>query len=220
MLQKERFWSIVHFFAEECSILDICVIVDSSGSIRDNNPDDGSYDNWQLVLQFIQDLVADGRVVISPDRTRVGVVVFSDMGEMRIGLGEHTNQFDLIQAISNLRYVGGNTNTAAGFDTARTMCFQQNALDSNRGDRPRVDNIAIIITDGIPTKPDNVADQRANEAAKNLENQANAKIFAVGVTDQVNLNLLREWSSFPKQENFNYFQSVDFQVNCVFYIKL
>ena len=33
--------------------MDLCIIVDSSGSIRDNNLSDNSYDNWALVLQFV-----------------------------------------------------------------------------------------------------------------------------------------------------------------------
>ena len=28
---------------------DITILVDHSGSIRDNNPTDGSYDNWEFV---------------------------------------------------------------------------------------------------------------------------------------------------------------------------
>ena len=43
------------FFAEiECELIDLCVVIDSSGSIRDNNPDGGSYDNWQLLLDFVK----------------------------------------------------------------------------------------------------------------------------------------------------------------------
>ncbi len=38
-------------------ILDICLLLDSSGSIRDNNPPDDTYDNWNLLLQFAADLV-------------------------------------------------------------------------------------------------------------------------------------------------------------------
>ena len=33
--------------------MDLCIVIDSSGSIRDNNPRDNSYDNWALVLQFV-----------------------------------------------------------------------------------------------------------------------------------------------------------------------
>ncbi len=35
-----------------CGYLDLCLVIDSSGSIKDNNPADRSYDNWELLLQF------------------------------------------------------------------------------------------------------------------------------------------------------------------------
>ena len=42
------------FLAEiACSLIDLCVVIDSSGSIRDNNPPDGSFDNWKLILDFV-----------------------------------------------------------------------------------------------------------------------------------------------------------------------
>ena len=39
-----------------CDLVDLCIVVDSSGSIRDNNPSDGSYDNWKLTLEFVQEV--------------------------------------------------------------------------------------------------------------------------------------------------------------------
>ena len=39
-----------------CDLVDLCIVIDSSGSIRDNNPDDGSYDNWKLTLEFVQEV--------------------------------------------------------------------------------------------------------------------------------------------------------------------
>ena len=46
---------IILYLAEltNCGLIDLCVVVDSSGSIRDNNPPDRSYDNWQLILEFL-----------------------------------------------------------------------------------------------------------------------------------------------------------------------
>ena len=38
--------------------IDLLLVIDSSGSIRDNNPADGSFDNWQLVKDFLRDLIA------------------------------------------------------------------------------------------------------------------------------------------------------------------
>ena len=54
--------------------VDICLVIDSSGSIRDNNPPDGS-DNWTTQLKFLSNLVGDFRVGL--DATRVEAVVFS-----------------------------------------------------------------------------------------------------------------------------------------------
>ena len=39
---------------QSCDLIDLCIVIDSSGSIRDNNPADKSYDNWELILAFVQ----------------------------------------------------------------------------------------------------------------------------------------------------------------------
>ena len=41
----------------DCRVIDICFVIDSSGSIRDNNPPDGSYDNCDLLLGFISNVI-------------------------------------------------------------------------------------------------------------------------------------------------------------------
>ena len=43
----------------DCALIDLCVVIDSSGSIRDNNPPDGSYDNWELLLEFVEQVIHD-----------------------------------------------------------------------------------------------------------------------------------------------------------------
>ena len=60
--------------------LDICFLVDSSGSIRDQNPPDKSYDNWELILQFITDFIEDGRIKIGPSDVQVGPTLFHTSG--------------------------------------------------------------------------------------------------------------------------------------------
>ena len=51
---------------------DLVFVVDSSGSIRDTNPDDNSYDNWNLVLRFMADFVEN--LPIGPDKFRIGLI--------------------------------------------------------------------------------------------------------------------------------------------------
>ena len=54
---------------------------------------------------------------------------------------------DFIQ--NNLDYPGGNTATKDGLDTARTQVF------GGTGDRSSARNVVVLVTDGIPTLPDN-----------------------------------------------------------------
>ena len=56
----------------EC-LLDISFVVDSSGSIRMANQ--GGVDNWQVILNFMVDVVES--INVGQDQTRVGSVTFS-----------------------------------------------------------------------------------------------------------------------------------------------
>ena len=61
----------------ECSDyrVDLVFVVDSSGSIRDANPADNSYDNWALILEYVYDVV--DLMNIGQDQTRVGLIAYS-----------------------------------------------------------------------------------------------------------------------------------------------
>ena len=88
-------------------------MIDSSGSIRDNNPQDGSFDNWNLILDFVKQVSAyisfyhskffvqcnselwntnlhSQQIVnmfeIGEDDTRVALLVFSEIVELEFGL--------------------------------------------------------------------------------------------------------------------------------------
>jgi len=57
----------------EC-YLDICFVIDHSGSIRDTNV--GSEDNWVHVIDFMVKVVSE--VNVGPDKTHVGAVSFGN----------------------------------------------------------------------------------------------------------------------------------------------
>ena len=77
---------------------------------------------------------------------------------------------------------------------------------SGNGDRPNIQNIAIIITDGVSTR--DVA-QTIPEAIR--ARNRGIKIYSVGITKGINEKELREMSSMPQQENKDYFKAADFR---------
>ncbi len=180
--------------------MDLCFIVDSSGSIRDNNPADGSFDNWRLQLDFLAQLV--DLFTIAPDATRVGAVVFSEQVNLMFALNTYEDAESVKNAILGLAYLGQTTNTPEAFRVTREQCFS-----SRNGDRPNVQNLAIFISDGVPF-PTNRKDPALREAE--LLKNTRVSLVAIGVTDVIDLDFLRTISSPPQVQGQNYFVAVDF----------
>lgn len=174
--------------------------MDSSGSIRDNNPADGSYDNWELLLRFIVNLV--DYFTIGPDDTRIGAVVFSDDARLEFPLNSFYDADQLKQALWSLQCIGQTTNTPEAIRIARQECF-----NPDRGDRPDVQNLAIIITDGV-SHP-GYLQMPARRQAETLRSTG-ARMIAVGITDKIDPEQLRLLSSLPQTERVNYFLAPSF----------
>ena len=173
--------------------LDICLIIDSSGSIRENNPLDGT-DNWEVQLEFLATLV--GTFTVGPDDTRVGAIVFSTEATLAFSLNTYTTKDEIQNAIRNLAYLGKTTNTPEALIQTRLQCF-----NLTTGDRPGVDNLAIIVTDGIPY-PDHET-QLAIHGAAALRDTG-ITMIAIGVIGYwINEDFLREMSSPPHTEDQN-----------------
>ncbi len=187
-----------------CALLDICFIVDSSGSIRDNNKP-GQTDNWQLILNFVNSVI--DRIEVGSRQSRVGLVKFSTDAIRMFRLDEYDNRLDLQRVVRRQQYIGGRTNTADGLRITRELCF-----GSANGDRPEAPNVAILVTDGVPTEPtpDNYARQRAEEEGNRLKNSG-VKVYTIGVTNAIDEALLKQLSSPPQKADENYFTSTDFE---------
>ena len=181
--------------------MDLCFIVDSSGSIRDNNPPGGQPDNWQLQLDFLARLV--DIFTVGPDATRVGAVVFSEAVNLVFTLDTYADAQSVKNAIIGLDYLGQTTNTPEGLRVTRERCFNQAS-----GDRPNVQNLAIFISDGVPFPP-----ERRDPAIREAELlQEVASVIAIGVTSIIDQDLLRSISSAPQIEDQNYFVATNFTV--------
>lgn len=177
--------------------VDLGFIIDGSGSIRDANPADGSYDNWNLLLDFVAKII-DG---LPKSGTKVAGVVFSDRGELLFDLNEYSNLMSAKEKILQTKYLGRNTNTSGGLWVAQSRIFTEKS-----GDRPDVPNMALVITDGKST----FDSQKTIPLAEGLR-QDGVQIISVGVTDSVDETELKGLSSPPHVLNQNYFTSPDFR---------
>ena len=81
----------------------------------------------------------------------------------------------MLAAVDRIQYLGENTNTTGGLKVARLEVF-----DPAYGQRPGVDQIIVLITDGVPTYD---ADKLDNEVA--AVKREDIRILGVGVTDKV-----------------------------------
>ena len=179
--------------------MDVVFIIDGSGSIRDANPADGSFDNWNLLLTFVANIVDN--LPVSAAGTHVAAVVFSDMGQMLFPLSRYTDHAAVRPAILNTAYPGRNTNTSGGLYIARSQVFTP-----QNGDRPEIPNVAIVLTDGKST-----FDRRKTVPfAEDLQKDG-VEVITIGITNSIDEVELKAMSSFPQQERRNYFTSASFQ---------
>jgi len=186
---------------------DVVFVLDSSGSIRDNNPSDNSYDNWVLMVEFVRDVV--NRFDLSD--IRVGLLMFSNDAQLQWHLNAYSDKNALLDRIDQLKnqYLGGWTNTP---DALRMM--QDDLFQSWNGDRSNVENLAIVITDGQSNPPD-WSPYNIYTAADTLPFAQEAKdkgieIISVGVTMNVNVDEVKGMSSPPQELNLNYYLVRDF----------
>ena len=188
-----------HVLTDNCDEVsaDIVFVVDNSGSIMDSEQL-GAVSNWQLMKNFVISIVEN--LAIGGGRNRVGLVTFGNQGVNEFFMDDYSDAASLIAAINATRYLGENTNTSGGLRVMREQQFRP-----ERGDRPNVENIAIVITDGRSTY-----DNESTIPEAVLSRAAGIQIFAVGVTASIDETEVRMISSLPQQINRNYFLTADF----------
>lgn len=112
---------------------DVVFVVDASGSIRENR--------FQIVLEYVAGVI--NNLEVASDRTRIGLITYSDSATVRFNLNKYTKKEDVLQVVRSQMWIQGKTNTADALKLMRTVSFQV-----SNGDRPDVPNYAIVITDG------------------------------------------------------------------------
>jgi len=119
--------------------MDLMILLDSSGSVRDNQPDMG--DNWNASKAFVNDVIRRG-TRIGRYYDRVALIEFSSQAFLRFDFNRYTSQREVQAAVDRLPYIGATTNTSLALDLGRKVF-----LNSSYGSRPNATHIMLLITD-------------------------------------------------------------------------
>ena len=159
---------------------DLVFLLDSSGSM--------STSEFQQMKDFVKDFISDADV--DGGNVRVAVNVFSKESNIEFNLNTHSSKADILAAVDAIDYKGGSTNVADGILTTRTEMFAV-----ANGDRPGVDNIIILMSDGKSTKNT----KRTIPEAELARNEGiHIYTIAIGYQDLSELDAI---SSKPVDEN-------------------
>lgn len=131
---------------------------------------------------------------IGIDDTRVAAIKFGNDAEVQFYLDDHSSQEEVFKAIDKIVFTEDNTNTASALETLSTE-----VLVPARGERPDVNNMIIVFTDGRSTINNGSTVTKAVVARNEGSN-----IFVAGVTDQVYLGELKGIASPPQEEKETY----------------
>ena len=181
------YYEIMTFFSEKSckSKVDLCFIIDSSDTINYTNPPDGSYDNWNFMIQFVVSLART--YSIGPDAAQISVVQFAENSSVIFPLNAHDNQDEIVQVLQHMEIMNDPRNTALAMNKAREECFSPES-----GDRQDVPNLAVLITHGAPASP-----EASIDAARALRDSG-VTVVAVGITIDVEKKFLSKMSSPPQ----------------------
>ncbi|XP_061656318.1 integrin alpha-1 isoform X2 [Phyllopteryx taeniolatus] len=118
---------------QECAKeLDIVIVLDGSNSIYP----------WTSIIDFLVRFIEN--IQIGPKLSQVGIVSYGETVTHRVNLSQFDNTADLLDFVRELpQQTGFKTMTFLGIDTARREAFMP-----ERGARPGVKKVMVIVTDG------------------------------------------------------------------------
>jgi len=94
--------------------------------------------------------------------------------------------------------VASSTNTSSALNVMRTVVFKEEA-----GDRPDVNNVGIVITDGQSD------DRQATTLEAMAAKDAGIRMFAIGLTNEIDATELKRIASEPLSDHYFNRTSID-----------
>ncbi|XP_029287430.1 matrilin-4 [Cottoperca gobio] len=165
--------------------VDLVFLIDSSRSVRPHE--------FETMRKFMIDILST--LDIGLNTTRVGVVQYSSQVRTEFSLKAHANLDTMVKGINQIIPLAQGTMTGLAIKYVMNSAFT-----AEGGDRPKVPNVVVIVTDGRPQ--DRVAEVAAEAREKGIE------IYAVGVA-RADMASLRAMASPPFEDHVFLVESFD-----------
>uniref|UniRef100_A0A665UZT5 VWFA domain-containing protein n=1 Tax=Echeneis naucrates TaxID=173247 RepID=A0A665UZT5_ECHNA len=147
--------------------LDIVMVLDGSNSIYP----------WSSITDFLERFL--GNIAIGPKLSQVGIVSYGETVTHRVNLSQFDNTPALLEFVKDLpQQTGFKTMTFLGIDTAR-----EEAFTPERGARPGVKKVMVIVTDGESHDFHNL-----NKVIKACDDDDSSRFFVLGDYNRQNKN--------------------------------
>uniref|UniRef100_A0A3B3U593 VWFA domain-containing protein n=1 Tax=Poecilia latipinna TaxID=48699 RepID=A0A3B3U593_9TELE len=177
---------------QNATLGDIVFLVDSSGSIGE--------ENIRIIRTFLRNVIQN--LDIGPDKVQVGLAVYGDRPKKEFLLKDHMDRTAVLDAVEQIAFLRGGTNTGKAMDFIREEYF---TAEAGSRARQHVPQIAVLLTDGN-------SNDDVSKPAKRLRD-LNVFVFVIGVS-QSNYDQLKIIANHPPEDyilttnNFQTLQSL------------
>ncbi|XP_068094435.1 collagen alpha-1(XXI) chain-like [Hyperolius riggenbachi] len=159
------------------AVNDLVFIVDGSWSV--------GYKDFDIAKNWLINITSSFNIGLA--HTQVAVVQYSDTPRLEFQLGQHWTNQQLLTALKNIKYLGGNTQTGRSIKFAT-----ENVFPSSQRPNLAKNRIAIVVTDG--KSQDDVVEIAAQARAQKII------LFAVGVGSEITKSELVAIANSPSTD--------------------
>lgn len=143
---------------------------------------------------------------IDTGKTKVGMLVYSTDSSIKFHLNQYQTEKQILEAVDNIDYMAGSTNTAGAIQVMRNEMFTK-----ENGAREKASKVGIIITDGVS----NINYHRTiPEAERARDNGIVLLAIGVGLSNTLELDGIAGRSE--NKLNIDRFEELEFKLDTFF----
>jgi collagen type VI alpha len=143
--------------------------------------------HFQEIVRFTQKVI--DLFDVSTDKTRIGVILYSDDVTPVLHLNNNLNSKDLKKRISKIQQLKGGTETGKALKYAR-----ENEFSEKYSRKTKASKVIILLTDGQSIKPEETLGE-----VKKLKEE-NVTLFAIGIGNRTDRGELGAIATSPRHQ--------------------